>query len=86
MFNLSSFNFNDCSARFKLVEYAYKAIYESVISGYYDYDDLEHGRINYTEICEWCDFPDFQDGGIFEQSIDIAAEAVRKIMGGKWWD
>lgn len=30
--------------------------------------------INYSEVCEWCNFPDLQDGGIYEQAIDAAAK------------
>lgn len=37
--------------------------------------------INYSAICENLDWPDFQDGGIFEQAIDAAIVAVSYVYG-----
>lgn len=37
---------------------------------YYGLSDLN--IINYSEVCDWCNFPDLQDGGIYEQAIDVA--------------
>ena len=63
-----------------LFQQAYDAIVEAVHNGYYeDKDILEHP--NYTEICEWCEWPDLQDSGIFEQAIDAAWNAVRYSYG-----
>ena len=42
----------------------------AVQENYYDLSDLN--IINYSEVCEWCNFPDLQDGGIYEQAIDVA--------------
>ena len=61
--------------------YAGRAIEEladAIDEGYYTREDLEH--INYSEICEWCDWPDLQDGGVYEQAIDLAAKLVLRFV------
>ena len=49
--------------------------------GYYDYTELV--ELNYSEICDWLGWPDLQDGGIFEQCIELAADTVLSINGYK---
>lgn len=64
--------------KFNLVARAARELAHAVQENYYDLSDLN--IINYTEVCEWCDFPDLQDGGIYEQAIDVAAEIIIEII------
>ena len=50
----------------------------AVQENYYDLSDLN--IINYSEVCDWCNFPDLQDGGIYEQAIDAAAKIIIEII------
>ena len=61
---------NPIQAKLELVLIANKEILKAMDNNYYSIDDLK--QPNYSEICEWCGFPDFQDGGIFERIINIA--------------
>lgn len=56
--------------KFNLVVRAARELARAVQENYYDLSDLN--IINYSEVCEWCNFPDLQDGGIYEQAIDVA--------------
>lgn len=56
--------------KFNLVVRAARELARAVQENYYDLSDLN--IINYSEVCEWCNFPDLQDGGIYEQAIDAA--------------
>ena len=58
----------------ELVQQAVDEIFKAVLEGYYV--DIDLKRPNYTEICEWLGWPNFQDGGLFEQAIDTAAKMV----------
>lgn len=69
------------SVKSTLVSKAFTELMEAVQHSYYGYNDLKD--LNYSEICHWCEFPDLQDGGIFEQCIDIAADSVLRILGYK---
>lgn len=51
--------------------------------GYYGLDDLEN--LNYSEICNWLGWPDLQDGGIFEQAIEILGEDTIKLALSTDW-
>lgn len=53
--------------KFNLVVRAARELARAVQENYYDLSDLN--IINYSEVCEWCNFPDLQDGGIYEQAI-----------------
>ena len=64
-----------------IVNKAFIELILAVQRSYYGYNDLMN--LNYSEICHWCEFPDLQDGGIFEQCIDIAADSVLRILGYK---
>lgn len=48
--------------KFNLVRAA-RELTRAVQENYYDLSDLN--IINYSEVCEWCNFPDLQDGGIY---------------------
>lgn len=63
----------------ELVQQAADELFEAVEENYYDTSDLK--RPNYTEICEWLDWPNFQDGGLFEQAIDKATKIVISKRG-----
>ena len=69
------------SAKTMIVNKAFTELMDAVHQNYYEFNDLVN--LNYSEICDWCGFPDFQDGGLFEQCIDIAANAVLGILGYK---
>lgn len=68
---------NPIQAKLELVLIANKEILEAMDKHYYSIDDLK--QPNYAEICEWCGFPDFQDGGIFETIIDIAINLAANL-------
>ena len=63
----------------KLVQQAVDELLEATEENYYDTSDLK--RPNYTEICEWLGWPNFQDGGLFEQAIDKATKIVISKRG-----
>lgn len=50
-----------------------------------DHIDLPGDLIKpcYSDITEACGWPDFQDNGIFEQAINIAADVILQIHGFK---
>lgn len=64
--------------KFNLVVRAARELTCAVQENYYDLSDLNN--INYSEVCEWCNFPDLQDGGIYEQAIDAAAKIIIGII------
>lgn len=68
---------NPIQAKLELVLIANKEILEAMDKHYYSIDDLQ--QPNYSEICEWCGFPDFQDGGIFETIIDTAINLAANL-------
>ena len=68
---------NPIQAKLELVLIANKEILKAMDNNYYSIDDLK--QPNYSEICEWCGFPDFQDGGIFETIIDIAINLAANL-------
>ena len=68
---------NPIQAKLELVLIANKVILEAIEKGYYSTTDLEEP--NYSEICEWCEIPDFQDGGIFERIINIAINLAANL-------
>ena len=68
------YNANQEGTKRELVQQAVDEILEATEENYYDTSDLK--RPNYTEICEWLGWPNFQDGGLFEQAIDKAAKIV----------
>ena len=72
---------NGLSIKLELIRMAETELFNAVKKNYYDVDDLK--SINYSEVCDWCGFPDFQDGGIFEQSIDTAANTILNVLGYK---
>lgn len=61
--------------KFDLVVRAARELAHAVQENYYGLSDL-NDAINYSEVCEWCGFPDLQDGGIYEQAIDAAAKII----------
>ena len=68
---------NPIQAKLELVLIANKEILKAMDNNYYSIDDLK--QPNYSEICEWCGFPDFQDGGIFEIIINIAINLAANL-------
>ena len=67
--------------KLEMVNIAAREILEAVQEDYYNLDDLKN--LNFAEICEWCHWPNFQDSGIFEQVIEIAANTVLEVLGYK---
>lgn len=74
---VTKFETNPIQAKLELVLIANKEILDSIENGQYSIIDFKEP--NYTEICEWCGFPDFQDGGIFETIIDIAINLAANL-------
>ena len=66
---------------FEMVQKAARELFKAVQENYYDFSDLKN--LNYSEICEWCGWPDLQDYGVFEQAIDVAANMVLGVLGYK---
>lgn len=64
--------------KFNLVVRAARELARAVQENYYDLSDLN--IINYSGVCEWCNFPDLQDRGIYEQAIDAAAKIIIEII------
>ena len=58
-----------------------REIFKAVREDYYNFEDLKY--LNFAESCEWCGWPNFQDNGIFEQVIEIAANMVLEVLGYK---
>ena len=85
MINLNKFYAQYCAdqegTKFEMVQTAAREIFESVQCKYYGLADLKN--LNFSEICGWCGWPDFQDGGIFEQAIVAAANIVCEVLGHK---
>ena len=71
------------SSEFKLYlfQQAYDAIVEAIREGYYKEEDFLNEAINYSEVCEWCKWPDLQDNGVFEKAIDAAWNVARYANG-----
>lgn len=65
--------------KFNLVVRAARKLTRAVQENYYDLEQAIN-IINYSEVCEWCNFPDLQDGGIYEQAIDAAAKIIIEII------
>ena len=68
---------NPIQAKLELVLIANKEILEAMDKHYYSIADLK--QPNYSEICEGCGLPDFQDGGFFETIIDIAINLAANL-------
>lgn len=85
MIDLNEFYARYCAdqegTKFEMVQAAARELFKAVQENYYDFEDLKY--LNYVEICEWCGWPNFQDCGIFEQAIDLAANMVLGVMGYK---
>lgn len=64
--------------KFNLVVRVARELMRAVQENYYDLSDLN--IINYSEVCDWCNFPDLQDGGIYEQVIDAVAKIIIEII------
>lgn len=64
---------------FEMTQSAARVLFEAVQENYYKLSDLQ--GLNYSEICSWLDWPDLQDGGIFEHIIDMAADIVLRVLG-----
>ena len=72
---------NPSRVRLEMTQSATRELFKAVQENYYDREDLT--IINYSEVTEWLGWPDLQDGGVFEEIIDIAANTVLGIMGFK---
>lgn len=85
MIDLNKFYARYCADRentkFEMVQNAAREIFKAVQENYYDFSDLKD--LNYSEICDWCGWPDLQDRGVFEQAIDLAANMVLGVLGYK---
>ena len=67
--------------KFEMVITAAKELFRAVQEKYYDAQDLKNLKIcHFAETCGWCGWPDFQDGGIFEQAIKAAANMVLEAL------
>lgn len=83
MIDLNEFYAQYCAnqekTKFEMVQTAARKLFNAVQrDDYYTAEDLKN--LNFAEICCWCDWPDFQDGGIFEQAIVTAANMVLDVI------
>ena len=83
MIDLNEFYARYCAnqekTKFEMVQTAARKLFNAVQRDeYYTAEDLK--SLNFAEICAWCDWPDFQDGGIFEQAIITAANMVLDVI------
>ena len=69
------------TTKFEMVQKVAKVLLKAVQENYYEFSDLK--ELNYSEICDWLGWPDFRDGGFFEQIINIAANMTLGILGYK---
>lgn len=69
------------NAVFEMTQRAARELFRAVQKDYCTFEDLK--ALNFSEICDWCEFPDLQDGGIFEQVIKNAANMVLGVLGYK---
>lgn len=85
MIDLNEFYAQYCAdqekTKFEMAQTAAREIFNAVQRDYYSFEDLKD--LNFSEICGWCGWPDFQDNGIFEQAIATAANMVLGVMGYK---
>lgn len=58
-------------------------ILEDINEGYYQDLTKDLCPPDYERICDNLGWPDFQDGGLFEQCIDIACDTILQINGYK---
>ena len=78
-----NFSQNPEATKFALVRRAERIIFEAVQAGRVDCSELLE-PLNYAEILEdWLGWPNFQDGGIFEQCADAAVNTVLQVYGFK---
>ena len=68
------------SLKLYLFQVAYDAVIDAIRQNYYEHKDFTEYP-NYSEICDWCGWPDLQDNGIFEQAIDAAWNVARYANG-----
>lgn len=59
---------------------AMSVLNDAIKQNYYNSNDLI--ELNYSEITEWLGWPDFQDGGVYEQIIELASEAILLLKFG----
>lgn len=72
---------NPLQTKTRLTLKAITSLCSAVQEGLYNFEDLAH--LNYSQVTGWLDWPDFKDGGIFEQIIDNAADTVLVMMDYK---
>lgn len=71
------------NTKYQMVLCVMDKLFKAVTKGCYVIEEDLLKGINYSEICEWMGWPDLQDGGLFEQTIDTAVNAVLGIFGYK---
>lgn len=59
---------------------AMSVLNDAIKENYYNSNDLI--QLNYSEITEWLGWPDLQDGGAYEQIIELASEAILLLKFG----
>ena len=59
---------------------AMSVLNDAIKQNYYNSNDLI--SLNYSEITEWLGWPDLQDGGVYEQIIKLASEAILLLKFG----
>ena len=59
---------------------AMSVLNDAIKENYYNSNDLI--QLNYSEITEWLGWPDLQDGGVYEQIIELASEAILLLKFG----
>lgn len=82
---MKEFNEDPEITKLNMVRKAISYIEEGIKEGIINYNNIikELENPDYSEICDYLGWPDFQDGGIFEQCIDIACDTMLQIYDYK---
>ena len=72
---------NSREAEFEMTITAAREIFKGVQEDYLDREELENlNSEKIYRLCQWCGWPFFNDGGIFEQAIKRAVNTVLGVL------
>ncbi|MBD5381912.1 hypothetical protein [Clavibacter sp.] len=82
---IEGFKHNPEQTRMLMFKDAFDEAYRLINGADFDLKSCEFDLnvINYSHFCETLGWPDFQDGGVFEQVIEEACMVVCHMMGFK---
>lgn len=82
---IEGFKRNPEKTKMLMFKDAYNEAYATIASANFNLEQCEfdYNCINYSHFCENLGWPDFQDGGVFEQVIEEACSVVCHMFGFK---